>query len=48
MVDEYKSASKLINEAIGRFSEKNLGRVSSNLPAINSPPSISGIAPKFV
>ena len=48
IVDEYKSASKLINEANGRFSEKNFGKVSSNLPTINSPPSISGIFPKFV
>ena len=27
---------------------KNIGRVSSNFPTINSPPSISGTTPKFV
>ena len=45
IVEEYKSASKLIIEAIGRLSEKKTGKVSSNLPLINSPPLILGIVP---
>ena len=47
IVEEYKSASKFINEAKGFFFEKNFFKVSSNLPTINSPPSILGTWPKL-
>ena len=46
IVDEYRSASKLINDALGCRTEKKVGRVSSNLPLIKLPPSILGIEPK--
>ena len=45
IVDEYKSASKFMTDATGRFSEKKIGNVSSNLPMINSPPVILGTFP---
>ena len=48
IVEEYKSASKFITDAIGRLSEKNIGNVSSNLPTINSPPLILGTFPSLV
>ena len=47
IVEEYKSASKLMIEAFGRGSEKNSGRVSSNLPTMNSPPFIFGMLPSL-
>ena len=47
IVEEYKSASKFINDAKGLFLEKNFGRESSNLPVINFPPLILGIDPKL-
>ena len=45
--DEYKSQSKFISDAQDLVWEKNFGRVSSNLPTMNSPPVILGTEPKL-
>ncbi len=47
IVEEYKSASNFIMEAIGLSSAKNPGSVSSNLPTINFPPLIFGTLPSL-
>ena len=41
-------ASKFINDALGRLSEKKTGNVSLNSPTINCPPLILGTLPSLV